>query len=377
MKCNDNSFIYLDNAAAAMPDIDLLKNYVYYAENYYANPEGGHNEAIKAKNALNEAAVRISETLINDRSIEVFWTHSATEAINIVRNWEYLLEGDVLTSSSEHPAITASFGKITNCVKTAENGLLDLRDLELMLNSETKAFIIHHIQNETGAIEDLLKIRQILNEIAPNALFIVDTVQSIGKVEIPWNEAGIDIAFCGGHKIGVPTGGAILYKIANKPINEKFNIYLKKLRSIDYKISRPDTPVSLTLADALCKAIELLPQRLQKIQKLNLIARKKLGKFKNIKFLIDSTNASPYILSFVLPDIQAEVLVRIIGIQGLILSAGSACKAASNKVSEVVLAMGLSKDQARSVIRLSFGFFSNEQDIEFLFENLNDALLSY
>ena len=374
---NNQNVIYLDNAAAAQIDLDLIKNFTFYSEKYFTNLESIHLLASNTKKTLLEAGDRISKSLLNDTSLNIFWTHSATDAINVLRNWEYLQKDEILISATEHPALVAAFATNNNRVKIKPNGVLDLDDLSLKLNNNTKAFIVHHVQNETGALQNLLDIRRVLNKTAPDALLIVDTVQSIGKIPIPWKDSGIDIAFCGGHKIGIPTGGALFYRFKNKSISENFNLFLKNLRSIQYKVSRTDIPVALTLADAVCKAVELLPERYANIKKLNEQARQKLGKFENIKFLINEKEASPYILTFSLPGIQAEVLVRILATYGLMLSPGSACKAASDTVSEALLAMNLSKDQARSVIRLSFGFFSKKVDIENLFETFNKALKNY
>ena len=376
-KNNDQNFIYLDNAAAAQVDPELIKNFTLYSEKYFANPESIHLLATKTKNTLVQASNRISKSLVNNTSLNVFWTHSATDAINTLKNWDYLQKDEILISATEHPALVAAFATKHNRVKIKPNGSLNLDDLSLKLNKNTKAFIIHHVQNETGALQNLLDIRQVLNKMAPDALFIVDTVQSIGKVSIPWKEAGVDMAFCGGHKIGIPTGGALLYSLKNKALSEKFNLYLKNLRSIKYQVSRTDIPVALTLADAICKAIELLPERYSQITRLNKLARQQLGKLKNIKFLINENEASPYIITFSIPNIQAEVLVRILATYGLMLSPGSACKAASDTVSDSLLAMNLTKDQARSVLRLSFGFFSSELDIGNLFETFNMALKNY
>ena len=373
----EQNFIYLDNAAAAQVDPDLIKRFVGYSEKYFANPESIHILATQTKNTLYRAINTISKSLVKDTSLNVFWTHSATDAINVLKNWEYLQKDEILISATEHPALAAAFAAKNNRVKIKPDGLLDLNDFSLKLNKNIKAFIVHHVQNETGAVQNLLDIRQVLNKLAPDALFIVDTVQSIGKLPVPWKEAGIDIAFCGGHKIGIPTGGALLYRLKNKSVSDKFNSYLKNFRSIHYQVSRTDIPVALTLADAICKAVELLPERHSNITRLNTIARKKLGKLNNIKFLIKEQQASPYILTFLLPNIQAEVLVRILSTYGFMLSSGSACKAASDTVSESLLAMNLTKDQARSVIRLSFGFFSEEKDIENLFEIFNMALKNY
>ena len=373
----DRNLIYLDNAAAAQVDPDLIKRFVGYSEKYFANPESIHILATQTKNTLYRAINTISKSLVKDTSLNVFWTHSATDAINVLKNWDYLQNDEVLISATEHPALVAAFATNNNRVKIKPNGSLDLDDLMLKLNNNTKAFIVHHVQNETGAVQNLLDIRQVLNKMAPDALLIVDTVQSIGKIPIPWKEAHIDLAFCGGHKIGIPTGGALLYRLKNKSLSEKFNLYLKNLRSIKYQVSRTDIPVALTLADAICKAIDLLPERYSYITKLNEQARQKLAKLKNINFLINEKEASPYIITFSLPNIQAEVLVRILATYDLMLSPGSACKAASDTVSESLLAMNLTKDQARSVLRLSFGFFSKEMDIENLFEIFNKALKNY
>lgn len=371
-------YIYLDNAAAMRTDADLVKRFSRYALEYFPNPEAEHAAARNCRKELTAAAERLSMALTTTDEYKIFWTTSATEAMNITFSFPEFCSGTVLTSNSEHPA----FAKPLNCkirkINIKRDGTFDLDDLEMKLDKTVTAVALHHVQNETGAVQDLCEVRRIIRQRSPEALLIADTVQSVGKLAIPWSEAEINIAFIAGHKLGIPTGGALIYRFSKKAMTTAFSQHLANLRSVSHAIGRVDPAVALTLADAVELAEKNKQVKYETVKHLNSVLRARLVEREiSAEFLLAPEIASPYITSLLLPPYQGQVLVRMLSEKGVMVSEGSACEAASKEVSAALLAMGISKQNARSVIRISFGFQSDESDVNELVSTLADVLKNY
>lgn len=374
-------FIYLDNAASMQAEPEMIKRLSQYSLEYFPNPEAEHAAGRDCLKELNDAAERAVTALTDSNDYKIFWTASATEAMNIIFSCRRVIGDQALISRSEHPAMSEPL-KLAEIdllkLNIRRDGTFDLDDLTEKLNPDIKSVFLHHIQNETGAIQNLVAVREIMNKKAPAALLIIDTVQSVGKINIPWHEAGINIAFIGGHKLGIPSGGAIIYRMLENGQQKDLEIHFEQLRSGRHSIGRVDPPIALTLTDAIVNAKKHQLRRFDFISHLNFLLRKKLEESDiDVSFLITPDVASPYILTLLLPPYQGQVLVRMLSAKGVMVSAGSACEAASKEVSAALLAMGVSKEHARCVLRVSFGFRSVESDVNSFIASLHEVLNDY
>lgn len=379
----NNPLVYLDNAAATPADPELLGYFLEQARIFYANPESEHSAGYKVKQRLAAASVDISSLFGKFLNYKLYWTASATEAFNIIIRCPYFSGGNIVTSPMEHPALREPLSSLKNCeirkVRISPSGLIDPDSLISELDSETRLVAIHHVQSETGIIQNLPLIRELMDKHAPGSLFLVDTVQSIGKLDIPWDKAGIDIAAIAGHKIGAPSGGALIYR--EKP-NLKISSYLSELRSKYHSVGRPDPPVALTLVEAVRRAYEKKNELLVWAQFLNGLLRDGLNKMEmprdaKLNFTSSPDLASPFILSFRITPYQGAVIVRMLGEKGVIISAGSACEASAKRPSAALLAMGVSMEEAYSALRVSFWRETKKEDLDHFLTALREVLSEY
>jgi len=376
------NYIYLDNAAAMCIDKEMLVRFSQYALEYFPNPEAEHDAGRDCRTEITKAAELLSKTLTGTDKYSVFWTNSATEAMNLVFSFSAMFQQTVITSKSEHASFENPINKINNCeirrIKIKPTGLFDLIDLEKKLDNTVSAVALHYVQNETGAVQNICAIRELINKKAPKAILISDTVQAIGKIDIPWQEADINVGFVGAHKLGLISGGAIIFKMPDKRQNSVFSNFLTQLRSPEHLLGRIDPPVALTLADTISECERKKQTHLEKIKFLNSLLRKKLiDTGIDIQFLLSADVSSPYIVSFLLPPYQGQVLVRMLSEKGVMVSEGSACKAASKEISNALRSMGVSIENAYSVLRISFGFQSDESDVNAFVSSLMEVLKSY
>ena len=373
--------VYLDNAASMVPDDSVLELFSGYSRDFYANPESEHTSGLDCSMAVSEAGRKAALALTGSRDYDLIWASSATEAMNMVLSCREIIGRHVLVSRAEHPAFSGTLGRFaaeTRQVGIRRDGAVDLEQLAEKCTGETTAMAVHHVQNETGALQDLKVISNTLRKRSPGSLLIVDSVQSACKLPVPFIEAGINIAFVGGHKIGFPSGGAAVFRFDSERQKAALRAHIAVLRSKQHSIGRVEPPVALCLSEAVCHACDKLAGRLGQAKKLNSLLRKKLAESGlDVRFLIPAELASPYIASVMLPGYHAQILVRMLSERGVMVSAGSACEAASKEVSETLIALGLPSRDARSVLRVSFGFQSSKGDITALIETLHEVVRDF
>ncbi|MFA7230366.1 MAG: aminotransferase class V-fold PLP-dependent enzyme [Victivallaceae bacterium] len=374
------SHIYFDNAAAAMPDSNVLSFFSNAAADNFANQEATHQLAYDVRQKLLNAAKILSKTLTGHDDHHVFWSNSGTDVFNTLSSVKQFSRGNIVTTELEHPALLAALkrsGAELRLAKT-ENGLISLASLTELLDEKTVLMAVHHVQSETGIIQPLAEIGRIVKENSPQALFMSDTIQSAGKLPLPWQEAQLDIIPVSGHKLGAPGGAALVIR---KYLTE-LNACLKSCRSEQYLTGRPEPAQMLTLAYAVeiagkqmqasaAKAADIKKHIREELEKISLRGGKK------IIFTSPPENSSPYILHFLIPGYQGAVLARMLSEQNIYFSSGSACQAESNKPSPALTAMGYGKSDAYSGIRLSFWQNNTLDQAKLFVDAFKQALKDY
>ena len=371
--------VYFDNAASCEPDPKILGHYYAYASRFYANQEAAHQLAYELRQKIDLAATQLSKTLC-DKNTVVHWGHSGTDIFSLFGEFKGFQGGNIVSTAMEHPALMSALKRTGAEISEVKitNGRVDPEHLSALLDKNTVLTSIHHVQSETGVIQDLTAIRKIINNHAPQSLFMSDTIQSAGKIPIPWNKAELDIISVSGHKIGAPACAALLLK----PKLSAFIEYLKLCRKEYYTASRPEPAAMLALAQGVAKKHKEQAENFEKINKINTFLRKELLKLKlfngkKIILTISAKQASPYILHFIVPGYQSGVLVRMLSQEGVYFSAGSACLSETDKPIAALTAMGFSQEDAYAGVRLSFCPQNNMRHAEIFLEKFQKSLLGY
>ena len=358
---NSRQLVYLDNAAAVPVEPETLDFMSEIAPLVIGNQEGIHCAAYRTRDLLTQAAVDVSKAIAgNVGAASLLWGDSGTTMLNAALRLPIFSEGNIITTNLEHPALTAAIrrsGAEIAIVKTP-HGKIDLEQLATLLNEQTRLVAIHHIQSETGIIQDLPAIKEIIKNNAPNALFLVDTVQSAGKLSIPWADAGLDFCFISGHKFGSIGGAAMLYRDQMMSNGIKISSFFKTLREQDYLLGRPEPLTELTMVATLQHCFANLEQNLATITKLNRQLRNGLESItlpnrKKIIFTVAPEDSSPYIVHLLLPGFQGAVLVRMLSEHNIAVSAGTACAAETDNPGKTLPAMGYKKNDGYSTLRIS------------------------
>jgi cysteine desulfurase len=379
---NKNLRVYFDNAASYQPDPKILGHYYAFASRFYANQEAAHSMAYNLQEKIELAAEQLSGALCSQKT-DIHWGHSGTDVFSLFGEFKGFQGGNIVTTPIEHPAMSAALKRTGAEIREVRisNGKVDLEHIAQLLDEKTVLTSIHHVQSETGVIQDLAAIREVINIHAGQSIFMSDTIQSAGKINLPWSEAKLDIVSVSGHKIGSPACAALLLNGKNPKINS-FSEYLKLCRKEYYTASRPEPAAMLALAQCVVKKQAEQAENFAETDKINSFLRRellelKLFNDKKIILTIPEENASPYILHFIVPGYQSGVLVRMLSEESVYFSAGSACLSESDKPSATLSAMGFNKEDAYAGVRLSFCPQNNMRHAEIFIQKFQQALLDY
>ena len=361
--------IYLDNASSVPCEKWVLERFCSLASEYFANQESLSFHGRKSAAAVKTAEEKIFQLLTNNDISHGGGILSGNTGSSVlsacVHGIGSFLHGAVVTTEAEHPALLAALKRTSALYHfpllycpIQEDGKLDMDFLKDILKKEKVSLAaFHHIQSETGCMQDLAAIRDVLDEYSPSTLFLADTVQSPGKYPLLWNDARLDFAFVSGQKIGCPGGSCLLYR---KEHHKK----LQFLRSKSHLPGRCVPAVILLLSEVLSEMMPEMENRLLKMAKLKQLLLDGLKK-KNISFreTIPAANASNYILHFLTTPFQGAILTRMLALDGISTAPGSACESESGEPSRTLQCMKIKKEELYNALRISFWHNNTEKEI--------------
>ncbi len=360
--------IYLDNASAAIPDKETAAFFAEALQKYGANQEAAHKEGYLLRKEISGAGKTLSEAVTGVPDWQVIWCSSATEAFHIFSHCIEKKEHKILSSKLEHPALSAALKRISRNIRylapDPRNGQFKLPE-----SCHCTVAACHLVQSETGIIQDSGK----LFSATPGAIHFLDAVQAAGKIPIPCKNT--DIIAVSGNKFGSPGCAALLLSPGFQGA-DKFLLAAEKMRHQAYLLGRVLPAAILTCAFAAKKAAKEMKTNYSRAVRLNNLLREGTRRL-DLSATIPEEYASPYIFHLTARGYQGGVLVRLLSEEGILISSGSACASETRDPSPALTALGYNRDDAYSGLRISFGFQSTENDVNFLLSSLEKVLKKY
>lgn len=371
--------IYLDNAATTPLDPEVIAAMADVMKNHFGNPSSVHTYGREAR-VLIEDSRNLIASLLNVASSDIFFTSCGTEGINTVMNSCIYDLGirHIITSPIEHHAVLHTIEYLVNgkkCdveyTKLDTKGNIDLNHFESLLKLNDRSLVcLMHANNEIGNLLPLKDVAKL--NLSHNALFICDTVQTMGKYVNDLGNTDIHFAVCSAHKLHGPKGVGFLY------IQDGMNIKPMLLGGGQERNMRSGTENIYGIV-GLAKAIEVSRRDLGKIMKhvkalKSLMVRLLKDNITEVTFNGESEENGLYtILNVSFPKTQkSEMLLYNLDINGIAASGGSACTSGAVNVSHVLKAIG--KNEDRVAIRFSFSKFNTFDEIEKTIEILKRIL---
>lgn len=369
---NNSKAIYLDYASTSPVLQEVYDEMQPYFHEKFGNASSKHSYGKGAKSAIDSSCNKISRVL-NCKPENIVFTSGATESINLAIKGIYLSRGSernhIITSKTEHKAVLGtcewleSIGANVTYLDVDEDGIIDYDQLEKALLEDPLLVSIMHVNNETGVIQDINRIGILAHD--KGALFLSDTTQSFGKLELDITKSNIDMLCFSAHKIHGPKGVGGLYIKSGVELTPLIHGGGQQngLRSGTFNVAG---------IVGLGKAAEIANRdRIQNFELVTKIMSKFIDEIAiDPRVLINGNKAkrSPYILNFGINDLQVDVFIEKHKSE-FALATGSACFSELIESSFVLKAMN--SPLLDSSIRISIDKLSNlDKLIEILKESL-------
>lgn len=369
--------IYFDNASTTKINTDVLKTYYFLLEEYYANPSNAHFEGAKVQNLLTEARAEILYSL-RVHNAKLIFTSGATEANNLFVIGafnSYRHRGNkIIISKGEHASIRHAcyflvdhFGAELVEIPLNEDGTVNLAIFEQELTKDTIFASIIAVNNEIGAVNDLAKIREIVDKM-PHTLLHSDVTQAIGKVNI--NYDALDAFSFSGHKLhGVKGVGAL---VAKDHVNLKA-ITFGGGQDHGLRSGTMNAPADITLSKTIRSALTNIEVKKAHVRAL----ATKLYDYLNSEtdnLIVNSSLLNPYIVNFSLKNHKAAIIKNGLSQAGIMVSTTSACSDKKEVMSPAIFAMTNDIDRALNPLRVSFSESNTVEEVDVLITTLQKLL---
>ncbi|ESS73503.1 cysteine desulfurase NifS [Methyloglobulus morosus KoM1] len=373
-----NTIVYLDNNSTTAIAPECMAAVAASLQDNFGNPSSKHRLGEAAKLKVLAARAQVA-ALVGATSPEIVFTSSGTEAIHHAILGALALCPDkshIITSVVEHPSQLALLqhlegqGKRITYLPVNTCGQLNFDDLSNAITSDTALISLMWANNETGALFPIAKAAQIAAE--KGVLFHTDAVQAVGKVAIDLSQVPVDFLSLSGHKLHATKGiGALFVRKGRKLPPVLFGHQERGRRG-----GTENVPGIIALGVAAELAMtELKLQSEARVAALrDSLEQKILALFPWSSVNGAASERLAGTSSICFGGIDADLLITKLDKAEICVSAGAACTSTGTEPSHVLLAMGLSPEQAAATIRFSLSRYTKMEEIDRVIEVLPELI---
>lgn len=374
--------IYLDNNATTPMDPRVLEAMIPYFTEHFGNAASrNHPFGWEAEEAVDYAREQVAK-LIGADPKEIIFTSGATEGDNLAIKGVYEMYASkgnhIITVVTEHKAVLDTckhiekIGGEVTYLPVAEDGLIDLKQLEAAIKPTTILIAVMYGNNEVGVIQPIREISAIARK--HGVLFFTDATQAAGKIPVDVNKDGIDLLTFSGHKMYGPKGIGALYVRRKNP-------RVKVTAQMDgggHERGMRSGTLNVPGIVGFGKACELcrleMEEESKRLSKLRDKLETELLKIEESYVNGNREHRLPHVTNISFKYVEGEGLMMGFN-KSIALSSGSACTSASLEPSYVLKALGLGDDLAHSSLRFGLGRFTTEEQIDYTIEQVRNTVL--
>ena len=356
--------VYLDYNATTPLHPKVLEAMLPYLRDEFGNASSRHGYGRRARAALDSAREKVAAAA-GAHPAEVVFTSSGTESNNTFIKGAALMSmrGIVASAGTEHPCVlcaarTVARGGMTfTPLSVDENGILDLDDLTQTLGGGDCALVsVMRANNETGVLQDIPAIVRLVKDAG--ALMHTDAAQALGKTPLNFAEWGADAMTLSAHKARGPKGVAAL--IVRREVD-----WAPLLDGGGHENGRRSSTENVAGIVGMGAACELASESLADTERQKMLRdemeQSLIGAGAQI-FGAESPRLSNTSL-FGFPKLDGESMVVMLDQAGFSVASGAACSSMKDEPSHVLLAMGVSQEEARTAIRVSMGVETSAEEL--------------
>ncbi len=366
-----NQEVYLDNAATTRPHPAVVEAMMRVLTEDYGNPSSLHRKGIAAERVLTAARGVVARSL-EAAPEEIIFTSGGTEANTLaLRGVAGLARGrHFITTAIEHSSVLESLrqlareGYAVTELRVDREGYITPAQVTEAIRPDTVLVSVMAVNNELGTIqplEQLARAIRVQNTDAHRILFHVDGVQAWGKIPFRPGRMDIDLVSLSGHKVHGPKGIGILY------VRHGVRLAPMQWGGDQERGIRPGTENVVGVA-GVGAAAQLLSTDLNDVaaqmQALKTRLLEQVLQIPGVHVNSPLQAVAPHILNVSFPGVRGETLLHRLEMDGVFVSTGSACHSHAPTPSHVLLAIGLSPEQATSSLRFSLSRFTTPEDVD-------------
>jgi cysteine desulfurase len=362
-------YMYFDYNSTTPVDRSVLDAMLPFFSEKFGNASSIHSSGQCGRSAVDAARDSVAK-FIGAKPAEIVFTSGGTEADNLALFGSVSASNHsrkhIITTAIEHHAVLNAAQSLREqgidltFVSVGAAGVVDPQDIRRALRPDTILISVMHANNELGTIQPVEEIGRIAAEA--DVYFHCDAVQSAGKLPLDVNRLGVNLLSISAHKIYGPKGVGALYVRTGTPLHPQFH---GGHHERDRRPGTENVPgiVGFGKAAELAKInleadsarIEILRNRLEEVL-LNTLPSVRVNGNRSRR-VANTTN-----LAFAAAG--GEALVIALDLQGIACSTGAACSSGAVEPSHVLLAIGLSPEEARSSLRFSLGRATTAAEID-------------
>ena len=370
--------IYLDYSATTPVDTRVMQAMLPYFSSSFGNPSSVHRYGQAAEAAVDSARERVA-SILNCEPQEIIFTSCGSESDNLaIRGAAYAMREKngaswILTSPTEHPAVTKTVrhlekyeGFRVEWLDVDEYGMVTPESVSKAICDGTAVVSVMHANNEIGTVNPIQEIAAICR--AHNVPFHTDSVQAAAYLPVDMQALGVDMLSLGAHKFYGPKGVGALYVRKGTPLvsqltggGQEFNL----------RAGTQNVPYIVGFAEALRLTNEERQGRVMHVQPLrDRLIGTVLESVPDSRLTGHLASRLPHHASFAFRDVDGNLLLTLLDAAGFACSSGSACKTGNPEPSEVMNAIGLSREWGLGSLRVTLGRDTTAGDIQSFLEVL-------
>jgi len=365
--------IYFDIAATTPVDPKVATLMSHVMRQTFGNPSSIHKFGQESHSVIERARLQLA-TALSCEPGEIIFTGGGSESNNLVLQG-FLNSGDhIITSSYEHPAILKVIDELkkkgieASLIRPNKNGVIETETVFDAIKPNTKMISIMAVNNELGSINPIAQLSEIAME--NNISFHTDAVQMFGKLPIDLSEIHIDFMSISAHKLYGPKGvGALYIRKGNKlPAILHGGGQENELRPGTENI--PGIAGFGLAAELVTKNMTINIKNTLELESYFLTTLTEKG----IEFTRHCKTHVPGLMNISFHGIESKPFLINLDMEGIAISAGSACASGTLKASGVLLQMGISEKIASESVRISLGKFHTKKEIDYAIKKINKII---
>jgi cysteine desulfurase len=372
--------IYADNAATTQISDLALEKMLPFLKEQYGNASSQYSLGTKAKYAIEQARQQVA-TAIGAQAAEIIFTSGGSEANSwVLRGVMEMFSGEeihIITSSIEHHSVLnachvlEALGAEVTYLPVNSNGSVEIASVKAVIRPNTKLVSIMLANNEIGTIQPIAELGKHLHE--RSILFHTDAVQAVGHIPLDVNDMQVDFLSASAHKFHGAKGTGILYK--------RFGLELPSLvfggeQEHGFRAGTENVAGIVSLGYALEESVAEMHSTASRLKTMVGSTVKGIQmRIPSVRVNGDTEKRLPGTVNLRFDGASGESLMNILDLKGIYVSTGSACNSGKDIPSHVLLAIGLSEEQAKSSIRISYGRYNTQEETETIVENIYNAYI--